>query len=234
MRTCLPALLAMLAAASPAAAETRNFGINTFEKIRVDGPFKVILTTGVAPYAKAVGSAQAIDRVAIDVRDNTIVVHNNISSWSSDPNPNAGPVEVQIGTHDLRSAWLSGSGSLSINKVKGLSFDFSLLGSALGEIGDVAVDQFNINLNGTANARLSGQAGKTTSVVRGTSSLDASGLTAKDAAITADGSATVDQTVTNSVKVTASGPATIRLKGNPSCSVHASGSTTVTGCKSVQ
>ena len=234
MRTRLPILLVLLAAASPTAAETRSFGINTFEKIRIDGPFKVTLTTGVAPYAKAVGSAQAVDRVAVDVRDNMIVVHTNVSSWSSDPNPNAGPVEVLIGTHDLSSAWLSGAGSLSINKVKGLSFDFSVQGSALGEIGDVAVDQFNINLNGTANARLAGQAGKTTSVVRGTANLDASRLIVKDAAITADGSATVDQTVTNSVKVTAAGPATIRLKGNPSCSLHAGGSTTITGCKSTQ
>ena len=48
------ALIAATAIASPASAATRNFGITGFEKIRVDGPYKVILTTGVAPFAIAI------------------------------------------------------------------------------------------------------------------------------------------------------------------------------------
>src|SRR5689334_24346804 len=128
MRTFLLAAgIAVLAV--PANAATRNFGINSFEKVRVDGPFKVTLTTGVAPYAKAIGSAAAIDRVAIDVRGNIIVVHNNVSAWGASGSKDDGPVEIQIGTHDLSSPWLNGSGSLSINKVKGLSFDLSIQGS---------------------------------------------------------------------------------------------------------
>ena len=67
------ALLAAVAAA-PAGAATRNFGITGFEKVRIEGPFKVRLTTGVAPFASASGSRAAIDRVAIEVRGNTLVV----------------------------------------------------------------------------------------------------------------------------------------------------------------
>jgi hypothetical protein len=81
MRTFLFAVAAVAAFASPSAAATRNFGITSFEKVRVEGPFKVTLTTGVAPFARASGSQAAIDRVAIDVRGNTLVVHNNLSSW---------------------------------------------------------------------------------------------------------------------------------------------------------
>lgn len=235
MRTRLFILIALLtAAASPAAAETRNFGINSFEKIRVDGPFKVTLTTGVAPFAKAIGSAEAIDRVALDMHGNLLVVHNNASSWGGYPGQDAGTVEIQIGTHDLTSAWLNGSGALSINKVKGLSFDLSVQGSGLGEIASVAVDQLSINVAGSANARLSGDAGKATSVIRGLSNLDAAKLNIKDAIITADGAATVDAAVTNSVKVVAVGPATIRFSGNPACTLQTSGSTTVSGCKASQ
>ena len=230
MRTRLPLFLALLALAAPAAANTRNFGITSFEKVRVDGPFRVTLTTGIAPFARATGSAEAIDRVAIEMRGNTLVVHNNASSWGGYPGKDAGPVEISLGTHDLTSAWLNGSGSLSINKVKGLTFDFSVQGSALGEIGQVSVDQLSINLAGTANARLSGEAAKTTSVIRGVSNLDAAKLQVKDAVITADGAATVDATVTNSVKVNAVGPATIRLSGSPACTLQTSGSTSVSGC----
>ena len=56
MRTFLIAAFAALALAAPAGAATRNFGITGFEKVRVEGPFKVSLTTGVAPFARATGS----------------------------------------------------------------------------------------------------------------------------------------------------------------------------------
>src|SRR5579864_9742908 len=113
MRTFLIAA-AVLAIAAPVGAETRNFGITSFEKVRVDGPFKVRLTTGVAPFATATGSPAALDRVAIEVRGNTLVVHNNLDSWGGYPGKVAGPVEVSLGTHDLSAAWLNGSGMLSI------------------------------------------------------------------------------------------------------------------------
>ena len=60
MRTFLTAAVLALTLAAPAGAATRNFGITSFEKIRVEGPFKVRLTTGVAPFASAIGSPGAI------------------------------------------------------------------------------------------------------------------------------------------------------------------------------
>ena len=90
MRTFLTAAALALTLAAPAGAATRNFGITSFEKIRVEGPFKVRLTTGVAPFASASGSPAAIDRVAIDMRGNTLVVHSNTSSWGGYPGQDAG------------------------------------------------------------------------------------------------------------------------------------------------
>src|SRR4051795_2583641 len=97
MRTRLPLLIALAAVAAPADAATRNFGISSFEKVRVDGPFKVTLTTGVPPFARATGSPDALDRVSIDVRGNTIVVHSNLDSWGGYPGRDAGPIEVSLG-----------------------------------------------------------------------------------------------------------------------------------------
>ena len=231
MRTFLLAAAAAVALAAPAGAATRNFGITSFEKVRVDGPFKVTLTTGVAPFARATGSAAALDRVAIDVRGNTLVVHNNLDSWGGYPGKDVGPVEISLGTHDLSAAWLNGSGSLAIDRVKGLSFDLSVQGSGAGEIARASVDQLNVSVVGTASARLAGQAAKLTAVIRGISSLDAAALSSKDATLGADGSATIAANVTDSVTVDASGPATVRLNGSPSCTLRVSGSASVSGCR---
>ena len=143
-----------------------------------------------------------------------------------------GPVEIGIGTHDLSSAWLTGSGALAIDKISGLSFDLSVQGSGAATIGRTDVDQLNISIGGTASARLAGRADKVTAVVRGVSSLDAANLAAKDATIGAEGTATVDANVSNSVKVDGNGPATVRFTGRPACTLRVGGSASVSGCRS--
>jgi hypothetical protein len=230
MRTFLIAA-AIIAVAAPADAATRNFGITGFTKVRVDGPYKVTLATGVAPFAKASGPTAALDRVAIDVRGDTLIVHSNASSWGGYPGANAGPIEVSLGTHDLSSAWLNGAGSLAIDRVKGLSFALSVQGSGGAEIGMVSADQMNVSLVGTASARLAGEARKLTALVRGISTLDAAKLSTRDATIGAEGAATIDADVGNAVSVDAVGTATIRLTGRPSCTLKVSGSSSVAGCR---
>jgi hypothetical protein len=234
MRTLLAAAFATIAFAAPAGAATRNFGITSFTRVRVEGPFNVSLATGVAPFARASGSPAALDRVAIEVRGNTLVVHSNLGSWGGYPGKEAGPVEISLGTHDLTSAWINGSGALSINKAKGLAFDLSVAGSALADVEDVAVDQLSVSIVGTASATLAGRASRLNALVRGISRLDAGNLQVKDAAIAAEGSATIGAVVSNAVTIDATGPATIRLGGHPSCTLRAAGSASVSGCGSAQ
>jgi hypothetical protein len=230
MRTHLPFFFALVAVAVPASAATRNFGVNGFDRIRVDGPYKVHLTTGVAPFASANGSPAALDRVAVEVQGRTLIVHAN-QSWGGYPGQDLGPVEITVGTHELTSAWLNGAGSLHIDKVKALTFDLSVQGSGLLGIDRADVDQLKVFIAGTGSAKLAGRSGKMTAILRGNSSLDAAELVTKDAAIGADGPATVNANVTNSAKVDASGVATISLTGTPACTNRLTGSATVSGCK---
>lgn len=231
MRTFLLTAATMLAAATPAAAANRNYGITSFTKVRVDGPYKVRLTTGVAPFARATGSQVALDRVAIDVRGETLVVHSSLSSSGGYPGKDEGPVEVTLGTHDLSSAWLNGSGTLAIDRAKGLKFIFSVSGSGAAEIDSVDVDQLNVSVIGTASARVAGRSARMTATVRGISSLDAAALSTKDATLSADGAATLAANVSNAVTVGASGPATVSLSGKPACTLRVSGSASVSGCR---
>jgi hypothetical protein len=234
MRTFLLAAAAIWGLAGSADAATRNFGITSFDKVRVEGPFKVRLTTGVPPFASATGSQTALDGVAIEMRGNTLVVHASSSSWGGYPGQTAGPVEINLGTHDLSAAWINGSGALAIDKARGLSFDLSVQGSAAASIGRVDVDQLSVAVVGTGSAALAGQTRKMTAVIRGISSLDAANLAAKDATLGVEGSATVAARVSNSVTVDGNGPITVRLTGAPACTLRVSGSASVTGCKTVQ
>ena len=230
MRTFLLAVSAAITLAAPAGAATRNFGVESFTKIRVEGPFKVNVSTGVPPFVRATGSQAGLDRVAVEIQSDTLVIRAD-ESWGGYPGADPGPVEINVGTHDLSSARVDGAGSIAIDKVKGLTFALSLQGSGAGEIGDVAIDQLSVNLVGSASAKLTGHTGKLTTLVRGVSSLDAAALVTPAAQISADGTATVDVNVTDAAKIDAWGPATIRLAGHPTCTVKSSGSTSVSGCR---
>jgi hypothetical protein len=231
MRTFLAALCASCALAVPAVAATRNFGITDFTKVRVEGPYKVVLVSGVAPFARATGSGAALDRLTVEVRGDTLVVENNKSGWGGYPGANPGPVEVSIGTHELSNAWVNGAGLLSIDRVRGLSFALSVQGSGRAEIAAADADQLSVSLVGTASAKLDGKAKKLTALVRGISALDATGLVATDASIGAEGAATIDANVKGETTIDASGPAVIRLDGRPTCILRTGGSTTVSGCR---
>ena len=231
MRSFLLIALALFAVPAPADAATRNFGVSGFDRIRVDGPYKVRVTTGVAPFATASGSSVALDSVALDVQGRTLVVHASRSSWGGYPGEAKGPVEITIGTHELTAAYVNGSGSLAIDKAKGLSFELSVNGSGLASIGSAAVDQLKISILGSAGVRIAGTAPRLNAILRGVSSLDAASLNVKDATIAAQGPATVKATVTGTAKIDIEGAAAVELAGAPACTVKSAGSATVTGCR---
>jgi hypothetical protein len=228
----LPFLAAALACSAPAPAADRNFGVSGFDRVRVNGDYKVTLVNGAAPFAKAHGSPRALDPVDIIVDGRTLIIRTNHSaSWGGYPGESAGPVEIMVGTHELSAVYLNGAGSVAVNQVRGLKFEASAQGAGSIAIAQVDVDQFQLELGGAASARLAGRAGKLTAGILGTSALDGEGLTVKDAVINAQGPAIVRLTATETAKVSAFGVASITLMGGPACTVTTQGSASVSGCR---
>lgn len=231
MRPHLAALaIAAAALAVPANAATRSFTATGFDRIRVEGPFMVRLKTGVAPLASASGSPTALNGVSIDVQGQTLVVRKNPGSWGGYPGESPGPVEITVGTHELSKAWLNGAGNLVIDKVKGQTFDLAIEGPGSIAVGRMTVDHLKVGLSGSGSAVIGGTAAEVTAIVRGTSTFDGSGLTAKNAKIGAEGTAVVKLIATGTAKVDSLGTAMVELAGRPDCTVRAVGSAIVSGC----
>ncbi len=223
--------LASLPATAAAPVAQRNYSVTSFDRIRVDGPYEVRLKTNVAPFARASGSQASLDGVSVRVEGRTLIVRPSSGGWGGYPGENRGPVTIEVGTHDLGTAWLNGAGTLLIDKIKGLGFDLAIQGSGSARIDSADIDQLKLGISGAGSTRIAGRAANMTATVRGTSSLDAEGLTVKAAVIGAEGPAIVRATVTNAAKVDALGLAAVTLAGKPACTVNAKGSASVTGCK---
>ena len=229
-------ILALLALASlPVAAATptteRNYSVSSFDRVRIDGPYRVQLRTNVAPYAKASGTPVSLDGVSIKVEGRTLVIRAGSGGWSAYPGEGHGPVTIEIGTHDLSAGYINGAGALMVDRVEGLAFDLSVNGSGIATVDQVEVDQMRVGLSGAGTVRMAGRVGKLTTNVRGTSNFEADRLEVKDAFIGAEGPSVVRTQVTNSAKVNAYGLTSVTLTGDPACTVTAKGSANVIGCK---
>jgi hypothetical protein len=223
-RIMLAALAAASASATAAGAAERRFTVTDFDKIEVSGPFQVTLGTGRPGSATASGSDAALGRVSIQVEGRTLRVRPNRSAWGGYPGEGAGPLKIELSTHSLRSAFVNGAGSLSIDKARTMKFDAGVSGSGQLKIANVESDNLTLGLLGSGKIVIGGKAKTLRANIQGSGDLDAAGLVADDAQISAETAGTITVSVSRSAKVTASGTGDTIISGKPACTVKALGS----------
>jgi hypothetical protein len=220
----LPLALLALAAAAPAWAAERTYSVTDFDKVQVDGPYRVTLATGRSSAARAEGSAEALDHLSVDVQGGTLRVRRNRSAWGGYPGEGAGAVAIALTTRDLRNAAVVGSGSLEIDRARGLRVDLSVSGSGRLSVGAIDADSLIVGLLGGGRIIVAGRAKQLKATIQGSGDLAASGLSADDAQIASDTAGTVAVAVTRTARITATGPGDVEIIGSPSCTVEAKGS----------
>ncbi len=226
-RTPTLAFLAIAATAVPAGAAERRYSVTDFDRVQIDGPYQVTLVTGVSSGARAEGSADALDRLQVEVQGRTLRVRRNASAWGGYPGDRTGPVRVALTTRELRSASVVGSGGLEIDRVKGLRVDLAVSGSGRLAVAAVDADNLVVSLLGAGGIALAGRAKQLKATVQGSGELAAAGLRADDAQILSRTAGRMTVAAVRSAKVTATGPGDVEIIGNPSCTVDAKGSGTV-------
>lgn len=223
MRRIMLALIAVAAPLSAASAAERRYTVTDFDRIQVDGPWRVTLVTGKAPSAVAHGSNDAIDRLSLDVEGRTLRIRRGTKGGFGA----AGPVEIRVSTHDLRGAGVNGPAILSIDRTRGLRLDLALSGSGALTVDKVEADNLVIGLLGSGRISLAGKAKTLRATIQGTGDLAADRLAVDDATLNADTAGRIALAVRRTAKIDATGQGEVEILGNPSCTVKAIGSATV-------
>lgn len=205
--------------ASPALAAERGLTLTDFDRVRVEGPYVVDITTGKSASGKLIGTQQALDRITVQVQDHTLVIRPNRSGWGGNPDTDGGPVRVKITVPSLRTAWVNGSGVVTIAGMRGATLDLVLQGSGSLGVSGVQADRLSIGLTGAGSAALSGKASQVTIITRGGGALDASALATQDIRVSSEGSGDIKTAASRSAKVTSSGAGNIIVAGKPACIV---------------
>lgn len=215
----MPAALLVLAAAAPVHGAERRYSVTDFDKIQVDGPYQVSLTTGLSSGARAIGSQEAINRVSVEVQGRTLRIRPNRSAWGGFPGERIGTVTIEATTRDIRAGTVVGSGSLTIDKAKGLRLDLSVSGSGRLGAANVEADNLVIGLLGSGRIAVAGKAKQLRATVQGSGDFDGRALRADDAQINADTAGSVAVGVVRTARVTAAGPGEVDVIGSPACTL---------------
>lgn len=225
--TRLLALL-LIALAAPATAAQRNFTITSFDRIRVEAPFEVVVTTGKPPSARAESTPDALDTVDLRVEGRTLIVRQQ-SGWNGQGR--GVPVRVTLGTPDLASALLTGSGRLLIDRMKGLSVNLGLGGPGQLQVASVTADRLDLLAAGSGTVTLAGTIKNGRIGAEGSIVLDAAALQSDDLVLVAAGSSEVRASARRSANVTATGAATVTFQNPVACTRKVTGGATVTNCR---
>lgn len=215
--------LALFSLAAPATAAERTYSIGSFDRIRVEGPFEVRLTTGKSPGARAEGAARATEGLDIRVEGTTLIVRASMNGWGEQPVAgNTGAPVIRVSTQAIRSATVIGGGRLTIGgAIKGQRVDLSLSGSGSLGAPTLDADQLNATLLGSGSMTLGGRAAKVRLTTSGSGAIDAAPLSAGDLILRLDGPGETRVTARFTANVTTTGLGAATVYGTPACTVKA-------------
>lgn len=205
-----------LASSAPAAAATHGYTITSFDAIRVDAPVEVIITTGAGASARAEGDQSLLDRLKVEVSGRLLTVRLDR------PQPgekSGGRATLRLSTGSLARLILTGGGSVSVSRMKGLRGDIILGGNGDVSVAAVDVDQLNLGLAGAGRATLAGRAATASLRLNGPGAVEAESLRIRQAAVSNDGPGNVMVTAEVTAEISASGSGDVTIMGKAACQV---------------
>lgn len=228
-----PTLLALFlfccASRADAAVVTRAFTVTGFDRVAVSGAYDVTVRVGPGVAVRATGDGEALDRLTVAVEGGILRIrpdNTRSNSWSN--NRNVGKVTVAVTVPSLRGAAVSGSGSLTIDRVRAEEFQASLAGSGDMAIGALQAERLSAAISGSGDLTAAGKAGLVKATVAGSGSIAAADLMAGEANVSVIGSGDVTLGVSRDATVSALGSGDVTITGTAKCDVTQRGSGSVT------
>jgi hypothetical protein len=214
--------LALLGLAATAEAADRPYPVSDFDRLVVEGPYRVHLVVGRPTTARANGTREGLERVSIETNGQTMRIRPVRNRWGANPASDPGVVTIELTTRSLRSARLLGPAVLDVEGAGagaapgGRDVELMVQGSGTLRATRVAADTLTLGLLGAGSLDVAGTAETLRGQFQGTGSV-AAALAAKAATITANTVGSVALQVNGRAEVTAYGLGTVTVGGNPAC-----------------
>ena len=235
MRMAIVAAMIAAAAASAGCAKdreegagpatTRNYQVGAFDRLEVAGQYDVTVTTGSAPSVRASGGERAIERMVVEVKGGTLMIHPVKRSGISFGWSKSHPVKLTVTVPTLAGAEIAGSGDIKVNKVAGDSFEAGVAGSGNLQVGEIDVKRLKAEIAGSGEIKAGrGRAAVADYEIAGSGDIDGGAVIAETASVSIAGSGNVSVHATSTASVDIAGSGDVHVTGGAKCSVSKAGS----------
>lgn len=228
MRIALLIPIALFATGFAPAPEERRVLLTGFERIRVDGPFRVQVVAG-PPAATVAGDRRAIDRVSITNQGGVLIVGVSTATWEG-WRDKEGAAAITVSVPRLRAANINGGGTLDIAAIAGQRVDLGINGAGSLTVRSVTADQLVTTLTGTGIVRIDGGTARTARFMSyGAGSIDATGLSVSDLIVHSQSAGDSRFTARFTASISTLGTGSVRVEGNAACRLTGPGPASCAG-----
>ncbi|MBX9730313.1 MAG: DUF2807 domain-containing protein [Sphingomonas sp.] len=217
-RALLLPLLVMTA--TPTIAAERSYTFGSFDRIRIEGPYEVILTTGKAPGGRAIGEDRVLDTLTISVEGQTLIVRSRPLAVGETPPPPKIPLVITLATPGLRGAIVNAGGRLRIVRMVGQRLDLSVNGAGALTVQGIDADQLTATVIGAGTMTLAGRSGRARVQLSGPGTVTASALIVNDLIARSEGTGEMRLAARYTADVSSTGLGAITVDGHPACKVQ--------------
>jgi hypothetical protein len=227
MTRIILAALAFGALAAPAAAADRVFTVSDFDRVIVEGPYRVSLVVGRATRAVASGTRDGLDRVSVEVNGQTLRIRRSRGTWTGRSGADPGPVTIALTTRMLRSGRTIGPARLEIEGAAGLNVELMVEGGGTIRATRIAAENLVLGLLGSGGLEIAGTARTLRGQFQGTGNVEAAQLAAQSATVTTNTMGNVALTVNGPAAITAYGLGDVTIAGRAACTLSGPGAAQV-------
>lgn len=221
------ALLMLGGIDAPASAETRNFGIVSFDAIEVRGDTIVELVPGHRISARAEGTREAIETLTLEMEGRTLVISQALEGRYGPRRAEDGPTRLTLTGQNVSGIVLRGSGQVRARGLRGPRVTVRLDGPGRIEAEIPAGLAVATRASGSGSIRLTGRAQSLQAVVAGSAAVEAEQLPVRDLDVRAGGTGSSRFAASGRAIVAALGEANVEVVGRPRCTVTNGGAGTV-------
>lgn len=207
-------------------AVSRNFQVDTFEKIEVAGPYDLEVRAGPQTKVSASGPEAMLEGMEVEVRGGVLHIKpSRNGSWFGFGERHAGKVTINVTVPTLSGASLAGSGDMRIDRVQGPAFSGEIAGSGALAIAQVEVGELEIAIAGAGDVKAgAGNARVIRYDIAGSGDIDSRNVKGEQLAVSIAGSGNVVAQATGTAKVDIMGSGDVEIAGGAKCSVSKMGS----------
>lgn len=222
IRHATAALLATLAVTPTcAAAAERQWGIASFDRLRVDGPFDVRVVDG-PPRARASGAPRTVERLSVELNGTTLVVRLATGGAAgATMSGSGGPIVISLSTPRLGTVMLTAPGRVRVARLSGERVTLGVTGTGSVAADRIEAQSLAATVVGAGTITLAGRAASARLTTNGPGLLDAAALATDQVTILLDGAGETRAAARYAAQVTSTGMGTVVVSGNPKCTVRA-------------